>query len=60
MLNEIHSFDKFSIGESSSGDIYKEHDDGMVELLISSSGSQEHESIVAWMKSPDRVQEDFE
>jgi hypothetical protein len=59
-MQEIHSFKKFSISEGASGDIYKEFDDGSEELLISSSGSREHEKLVAWMKSPDRVQEDFE
>jgi len=59
-MTEIHSFKDFSISESIGGDIYKENDDGNDELLISPSGSREHQQIVEWMKSPERVQEDFE
>ncbi len=61
-MTEIHSFDKLSVTSPTKGDYYVEHDESQnfrVILILSSSGSDEHEAYAEWIESNDRTQEDF-
>jgi len=60
MLKEIHCFDSFSVSVSNGGDYYLEFDSGNEYLILSPNGSVEHDQMEAWIKSPDRVESDFD
>ena len=58
-MQEIHSFDSFSISRSTGGDYYAETDDGRNVLLLSPSGSCEHAAAEKWICSGNRTAADF-
>jgi hypothetical protein len=58
-MKAIHEFKNLTVSRSIGGDYYVEHDNGQDELILSPSGSAEHELFIAWIESPDREEEDF-
>lgn len=59
MMQEIHSFDRFSIVRSIGGDYYAESANGDI-LIMSPSGSEEHLRAIEWIEWPGpRTEEEF-
>jgi ABC-type histidine transport system ATPase subunit len=56
----IHEFEKMDVFEAISGDFYIETEKGDVILIISPSGSDEHQIFIDWLKAPERTEHDFE
>ena len=59
-MREIHRFKKFSVSVSVGGDYVIETDDGEEILILSPSGSSEHQKMSGWIESSDRTEDDFE
>ena len=59
-MQELHSFDKFSVSRSFGGDYYIKMDNGDEILILSPSGSDEHTRMSEWIESPDRAAGDFD
>ena len=58
-MNEIHSFNKFSICRTDGGDYVAEHDDGRTIIILSPTDSDEHKRAIDWITDTGRTEDDF-